>query len=125
MLKVAVALALIVACVLSGCGTSGPQHTISYVDSERLIVADIDCVAIYTEHTNSSDKTAIPADELSVKAFQNGVEIPILVPTGDKTNSYIQCDASVQPGVTADAVWIFQLDNNSTVSAELSNGEKI
>lgn len=111
--------------LLSACGPSEPQHTISYVDSERLIVADIDCVAIYTEYTNGSDKTAIPADEVSVKAFQNGVEIPPIVPTGQKTNDYIQCDTSVQSGVTANVVWLFQLDDDSPVSAELSGGETV
>ena len=36
-----------------------------------------------------------------------------------------QCDASVQSGVTADVVWIFQLDDASTVSVEMPDGEKI
>ena len=62
---------------------------------------------------------------MSVKAFQNGVELSPLVPTGDKTEGYSQCDASVQSSITADIVWFFQLDDDSTVSVELTGGEKV
>lgn len=109
---------------IAGCG-SEPQHTVSYVSWKTTVVADIDCIAVFTQYTNGSSETAIPADEVSVKAFQNGVEIPPIVPTGTKTDGYIQCDASVQSGVTADVVWIFELDDDSTVSVELSGGEKV
>jgi hypothetical protein len=114
---------LLLALMLAGC-SSEPQHTLSYVDGKAMEVYDIDCVAVFTQYTNSSSETAIPADYLTVKAFQNGVEIPCLVPTGDKTEGYIQCDASVQSGVTADVVWIFQLEDSSTVSVEFSDGQK-
>lgn len=109
---------------LAGCGGE-PQHTVSYVSGKSVVVADIDCVAVFTQYTNGSSETAIPADEVNVKAFQNGVELPPIVPTGSRTNGYIQCDANVQAGVTADVVWIFQLDDDSTVSVELSSGEKV
>lgn len=108
---------------LAGCGE--PEHTVSYVSGKSMVVADFDCVAVFTQYTNGSSETAVPADEVSVKAFQNGVEIPPIVPTGTKTDGYIQCDASVQSGVTADVVWIFELDDDSTVSVELSGGEKV
>ena len=108
---------------LAGCGE--PEHTVSYVSWKQIEVADFDCVAVFTQYTNGSSETAVPADEVSVKAFQNGVEIPPIVPTGTKTDGYIQCDASVQSGVTADVVWIFELDDDSTVSVELSGGEKV
>lgn len=108
---------------LTGCGE--PEHTVSYVSGKSMVVADFDCVAVFTQYTNGSSETAVPADEVSVKAFQNGVEIPPIVPTGTKTDGYIQCDASVQSGVTADVVWIFELDDDSTVSVELSGGEKV
>lgn len=108
---------------LAGCGE--PEHTVSYASGKSMVVADFDCVAVFTQYTNGSSETAVPADEVSVKAFQNGVEIPPIVPTGTKTDGYIQCDASVQSGVTADVVWIFELDDDSTVSVELSGGEKV
>lgn len=117
-------LAVIQMLSLAGCGGE-PQHTVSYVSGKAMVVADIDCVAVFTQYTNGSSETAIPADEVSVKAFQNGVELPPIVPTGSKTEEYIQCDASVQSGVTADVVWIFQLADNSPVSVELSGGEKV
>ena len=102
---------------LTACGAES-QHTISYVSGEKVNVAD-------TQYTNGSDETAIPADYVTVKAFQNGTEIPCIVPTGEKTNGYIQCDSSVQSGVTADVVWLFQLNDDSTVSVEFSDGTKV
>lgn len=114
---------LLLTFMLAGC-SSEPQHTLSFVEGKAMEVCDTDCVAIFTKYTNGSSETAIPADYLTVKAFQNGVEIPCLVPTGDKTDGYIQCDASVQSGVTADVVWIFQLEDSSTVSVEFSDGQK-
>lgn len=110
---------------VSGCGAE-PQHKVSYVSGEKLTVLEqYDCVAVYTQYTNDSSETAVPADEVSVKAFQNGVELSPLVPTGDRTNGYVQCDSNVQSGTTADVVWLFELDDDSTVSVELSGGEKV
>ena len=109
---------------LTACGTES-QHTISYVSGEKVNVVDRDCVAVYTQYTNGSDETAIPADYITVKAFQNGAEIPCIVPTGEKTNVYIKCDYSVQSGVTADVVWLFQLVDDSTVTVEFSDGTKV
>lgn len=120
---IAVVLSALLLVSLAGCDE--PEHTVSYVSGKSMVVADFNCVAVFTQYTNGSSKTAVPADEVSVKAFQNGVEIPPIVPTGTKTDGYIQCDASVQSGVTADVVWIFELDDNSTVSVELSGGEKV
>lgn len=118
--------AALLALTLTACGSSEPEHTLSYVGSSRItLFEEYDCVAVFTKYTNSSSESAVPADNLTVKAYQNGTELPPLVPTGDKTEGYIQCDASVQSGVTADVVWIFQLDDESTVSVEMPDGEKI
>lgn len=111
---------------LTACGTSDPQHTLSYEKMEHITLYDeYECVAVFTQYTNDSSESAVPADNLTVKAYQNGVELSPLVPSGEKTNGYIQCDASVQSGVTANVVWIFQLDDNSTVSVEMPNGETV
>lgn len=110
---------------LTACGGE-LEHTISYVKAERMELFDqYDCIAVYTQYTNGSSETAIPADWVNVKAFQNGVEIPVLVPTGEKINGYVQCDTSVQSGVTADVVWFFQLDDDSEVSLEITGNETI
>lgn len=123
MKKILPALLLLVL-MLAGC-SSEPQHTVTFVEGKQVLLLDeYNCVAVFTQYTNGSGETAIPADNVSVKAFQNGVELSPIVPTGDKTNGYSQCDASVQSGVTADIVWYFQLDDDSTVSVELS-GEKV
>lgn len=116
---------VIMTAMLGACG-SEPEHILSYVGSERLEIFDqYDCIAIYTEYSNESSETAIPADWVDVKAFQNGVEIPIIVPSGENINGYIQCDSSVQSGTTADVVWLFQLNDESTVSVEFSDGTKM
>lgn len=110
---------------LSACGGE-PVHTISYVGFDKVELFDqYECIAIYTQYTNGSEETAIPADWVSVKAFQNGVELSILVPTGERTNGYAQCDASIQAGTTADIVWLFQLDDESVVSLEIPGAETL
>lgn len=113
---------LLLVLMLTGC-SSEPEHTLSFVEGKQVTVVERDCVAVFTQYTNGSSETAIPADYLSVKAFQHGVEIPCIVPTGDKTEGYIQCDASVQSGVTADVVWLFELEDTSPVSVEFSDGQ--
>lgn len=117
-------LLLVILATMVGCGSSEPEHQLSYIKSERITLFDeYDCIAVFTQYTNGSSESAIPADNLDVKAYQNGVELPPLVPTGEKTEGYIQCDASVQSGTTANVVWIFQLDDESTVSIEMPDGE--
>lgn len=123
-MKKILSIVLLLALMLTGC-SSEPEHTLSFVEGKQLTVAERDCVAVFTQYTNGSSETAIPADYLSVKAFQNGVEIPCLVPTGEKTEGYIQCDTSVQSGVTADVVWIFQLEDDSPVTVEMTGCELV
>lgn len=108
---------------VAGCGAE-PQHTISYVSAERTTLLDeYDCIAVYTQYTNGSSESALAADWVDVKAYQNGVELGVIVPTGQKINGYIQCDTSVQSGVTADVVWYFVLDNESEVSIEMTGND--
>lgn len=124
MKKIMIPLLLLIL-VLTGC-SSEPEHTISYVKAERTeLLEQYDCIAVYTQYTNGSSETALPADWVNVKAFQNGVELGVLVPTGERTNGYVQCDASVQSGATADVVWFFQLDDDSEVSIEITGNDTI
>ena len=126
MKKIGVVLcSILLALSLSACGGE-PVHTISYVGFDKVELFDqYECIAVYTQYTNGSEETAIPADWVSVKAFQNGVELSILVPTGERTNGYAQCDASIQAGTTADIVWLFLLDDESVVSLEIPGAETL
>lgn len=128
MKKIAMILALVMVLFLSACGESTPKHTISYIGGEVKTVSvheqDYKLVCVYTEYTNSSGESSLPADWVNVKCYQNGVEIPVLVFTGEKMDDYIQCDTSVQDGVTAKVIWTFQPEDDSPVTVELSNGEK-
>lgn len=122
-MKKILSILLLLTFMLTGC-SSEPQHTLTFVEGKQMEIYDHDCVAVFTQYTNRSSKSALPCDYLDVKAYQNGVEIPILVPTGEKTDKYIQCDTSVQSGVTAGVVWFFQLEDTSPVSVEFSDGQK-
>lgn len=121
-MKKILSIVLLLVLMLTGC-SSEPEHTLSFVEGKQITVAERDCVAVFTQYTNGSSETAIPADYLTVKAFQNGVEILCLVPTGEKTEGYIQCDTSVQSGVTADVVWLFELEDSSPVTVEMTGCE--
>lgn len=110
--------------VLSFTGCGGSKYTLSYEGGKEETVADYDCVVIYTQFTNGGSESICAADAVDLKAYQNGTELSPIVPTGQKTDGYIQCDANVQSGVTAKVAWIFQIDDKSDVSVELPDGSK-
>lgn len=104
---------------------SEPLHKVSYLDYERVnLLERYDCIALYTEYENSSDENAVPADKISVKAFQNGVELSPIVPTGDKVKGFSQCDVEIQAKTKAKIVWYFQLNDESKVSIEMTGTDK-
>lgn len=121
--------ALMSVILLTACaGEKEPEHTLTFekgkiVSGEDMGV-DFDMVGLFFQYTNGSSETTMPADAVDVKAFQNGTELSVMVFTGQKTEGYIQCDTEVQAGATAGVVWLFQLDDNSTVSVECSDGQK-
>lgn len=123
-MKKILSILLLLTFMLTGC-SSEPQHALTFVEGKQMEIYDHDCVAVFTQYTNGSSESALPCDYLDVKAYQNDVEIPILVPTGEKTDEYIQCDTSVQSGVTTGVVWFFQLEDDSTVTVEIPGNEKI
>lgn len=120
-------LVLLLVVGLCGCNAEN-AHTLSYVEGKMIELPfndeTLDCVAVFTKYTNGSSETTMPADEVGVKAFQNGVELSPWVFTGEKTEGYIQCDTSVQSGKTADVIWIFERDDDSKISIEFSDGQK-
>lgn len=85
---------------LVSCGSSEPEHTLTYVKMSPITLFDeYNCVAVFTQYTNGSSESAIPADNLTVKTYQNGVELSPIVPSGERIEGFIQCDVSVQSGV--------------------------
>ena len=116
-------------CVLTACGSEKePEHTLTFeqgkIVSGETMGVDFDMVGLFFQYTNGSNETIMPADAISVKAFQNGTELTVMVVTSQKTEGYIQCDTSVQAGTTAGVVWLFELQDNSTVSVECGDGQK-
>ncbi len=113
---------------LAACGgETVSKHSLTYISGEQKQVPfndeKLNCVAIYTEYTNNSGETAVPADEVSVKAYQNGVELSPWVFTGEEMDGYTQCDSSIQNGTTAQVVWFFELSDSSDVSVELTGND--
>jgi len=129
-----IVMVLVLLLSLAACGTSpsapiAPKHTLTYLGGEVKTVEPNagdphTLVCVYTEYTNNSGETALPADNVNVKAFQHGTEIPIMVFTGTKIGDCIQCDTAVQNGVTAKVIWTFQPQDESEISIELSTGDK-
>lgn len=118
-------IALVMILTLVGCSSS-PKHTLTYERGEltttKINGEDVPSIYVYTEYTNDSGESVLPADWVSVKVYQNGIEQPVFVMTGDKVGEYIQCDTSVQTGVTAKVVWTFYREDESEVTVELSDG---
>lgn len=117
--------ALVMVLVLVSCDST-PEHTLVYERGELTTTEingeDVPSIYVYTEYTNDSGESALPADWVSVKVYQHGVEQPVFVITGDKVGEYVQCDTSIQTGTTAKVVWTFYREDESEVSVELSDG---
>lgn len=112
---------------LVGCGASEqkePDHTLTFKEGKMVTMNDTEYVGIFFDYTNNSGETVIPCDAIDVKAFQNGKELTVIVYTGQKTEGAIQCDKSVQTGTTANVVWTFEPQDDSTVSVECTDGQK-
>ena len=126
-------IALMLICMLALVACSGgetePKYTQNFVEGKMIsgdsMGVDMDLVAAFFTFTNNSEETVLPCEAIDVKAFQNGTEIPVMVFTGQKTEGSIQCDTSVQSGTTANIVWLFQIEDKSTVTLECSDGQKI
>lgn len=118
---------LSVVMLLTGCGGSveePKEHTVKFVEGKNVVIDDETYVGLFFDYTNESGETAIPADYVDVKAFQNGVELVVAVFTGDKTEGAVQCDTSIQSGTTARVVWLFERVDDSEVSVEVSDGQR-
>ena len=112
---------------LTACGTTADEpakHTLEFVEGKTTTMNETEYVAVFCNYTNNSGETCIPCDEINVKAFQNGVELKVVVYTGQKTEDAIQCDTSFQTDTTAKVVWLFEKQDNSTVSVEFTDGQK-
>ena len=100
------------------------KFDIKYIEGKNVVIDEQTYIALFYEYTNRADETAIPAEQVDVKAFQNGEELVITVFTGDKIEGAVQCDTSIQKGTTARIVWLFERVDDSPVSIEMSNGNK-
>ena len=119
-------LPLLIVC-LAACGEAAdktPAHTLTFIQGKTVTINETEYVGIFFDYTNNSDETAIPCDEINVKAFQNGKELTVVVYTGQEIEGAIQCDTSVQPGTTTSIVWTFEPQDESTVSVECTDGQK-
>lgn len=65
-----------------------PEHTLTFekdkIVSGETMDVDFDMVGLFFQYTNGSNETIMPADAISVKAFQNGAELTVMVFTGQK-----------------------------------------
>lgn len=111
---------------LTACGVveEVPKHTLEFIEGRTAVMNETEYVAVFCNYTNNSGETFLPCDAINVKAFQNGVELTITVYTGQKTEDAIQCDTAVQTGNTEKVVWLFEKQDESTVSVEFSDGQK-
>ena len=120
---------LLLATCLTACGgnqtpTTEPEHTLTFKEGRLVTINDTEYVGIFFDYTNNSGETALPCEAINVKAFQNGTELNVVVYTGNKIDGAIQCDASVQTGMTAEVIWAFEPQDHSTVSVECTDGQK-
>ena len=114
--------------IMTACDGVASTQKLSFIEGKALTVPmnneEMALVGVYFDYTNGSGETRMPCDDFEVKAFQNGIELNILVFTGTKTDGGIQCDTSVQSGITVKMVCLFVPEDLSTVTVECSDGQK-
>ena len=115
--------------VLTACAVENTNpHQFVFEKQEAVTLTineeEIACVGIYGTYTNNSDESACVADWVSVKAFQNGVELSPIVPSDERTNDYLQCDKYIQPTQSEKVIFLFTLQDSSEVTIEI-DGQKI
>jgi len=118
-------LAVLLLVGMTACGTEPDEtlHSIDFIEGKLLVHNDTEYAAAFFSYTNNSEETVMPCDAFDIKAFQNGIELTINVYTGQKIEECIQCDTSVQPGTTANVIWLYAISDYSTVTLEVSNGD--
>lgn len=124
MKKVFLILVSVVTICLTACGNSQPKSTLKFIEGKKVTISETEYVGVFFNFANNTGETVIPADEIDVKAFQNGTELNVIVYSGEEVEDAIQCDTSVQTGTTAKVVWTFEIQDNSKVSVECSDGKK-
>lgn len=120
---------LLLSFLMVGCRETVPEHTLVFIEGKTLTVSfndqTLELVGVFCDYTNSSDETCLPCDAINVNAYQNGIELTVMVFTGQETEGAVQCDTGVQSGTTARVVWLFEKQDDSTVSLEFTDGQKI
>jgi len=99
------------------------EYRLKFIEGKCEYYHDDEYLMLFFELTNTSGKTAVPEDLVSIEAFQNGVELTLITFNGQRINDAIAIDVSVQNGATATVVWMFCPDDYSDVSVETSDGQ--
>lgn len=120
---IVILLTMLLSLGLVACGSSEPEHKLEFIEAKVLTVEDRELVGAFCTYTNLSENACLPCDAINIRAYQNGVEIPVMVFTGQEVDGFVQCDTSVQAGATASVIWLFEYKDNSAVTFEFSDGQ--
>ncbi len=107
----------------AGCGLETPTSELVFLEGKTIEKDGEILVAAFFDYTNNSGETQLPCEDIAVSAFQDGIELTILVYTGEQIEGAIQCDTAVQNGITARTVWTFIPNSETPVTIECSNGQ--
>lgn len=120
---IVILLTMLLSLGLVACGSSEPEHKLEFIEAKVLTVEDRELVGALCTYTNLSETACLPCDAINIRAYQNGVEIPVMVFTGREIDGFVQCDTSIQAGATARVMWLFEHKDNSMVTFEFSDGQ--
>lgn len=99
------------------------EYSLRFIEGKCEYYHDDEYLMLFFELTNTSGKTAVPEDLVSIAAFQNGVELTMITFNGQRIDDAIVIDVSIQNGATTTVVWMFYPDDYSDVSVETSDGQ--
>ncbi|WP_317395688.1 DUF5067 domain-containing protein [Blautia hydrogenotrophica] len=95
-------------------------HTYKYVKNQITQNSEgQDCVAIFFDYTNNSGENASPSYALTIKAFQNGMELTGFMPADDSIPEANNAFKEIQSGYGATIAMLFQINDMSDISVEI------
>lgn len=106
--------------------TTTEEESVSYEFLRHELTTDFEgnpAIWIYSRVTNTSSESTLASLVAFPTLFQNGVELEIASPefAGTEKTEFQNCSKEIQPGTSIEIAQLYRLQDNSTITVEVSN----
>lgn len=102
------------------------KEEVSYEFLRHELTTDFEgnpAIWIYSRVTNTGNESVLASLIVFPSLFQNGVELEIAIPKFADTEKaeFQNCSKEIQPGASIEIAQLYRLQDNSTITVEVSN----